>query len=217
LLRRCAPRNDERERGGAQTGKKKARTDKNDKVVNLLPIIFYLLSVICSHGGLVGNLSQEEFFSGKSKLRNPEIMRIFRDMELVERLGSGMQRILKAYDRSIFKITDNFLVVSFPFDLSIDKEEAKRTKSKGKSNRESKGERKRESKRESKGKSKGEILRLLQKNSNITVPEIAVLLGISEAGVEKNIRALKKDNMLKRIGAKKGGYWKVIDASEQKI
>jgi predicted HTH transcriptional regulator len=41
-------------------------------------------------------------------------MRVFKDMELVERIGSGMSRILKAYDRSVFSFTPNFLTVSFP-------------------------------------------------------------------------------------------------------
>ena len=48
-------------------------------------------------------------------LRNIELMRIFKDVELVERLGFGMTRILKAYDRSIFKLTPSFLIVTFPF------------------------------------------------------------------------------------------------------
>lgn len=36
-------------------------------------------------------------------------MRVFRDLDLVEQLGSGMTRILKAYDKSIFKITNNYI------------------------------------------------------------------------------------------------------------
>ena len=41
-------------------------------------------------------------------------MRVFRDMELVEQIGSGMSRILKAYDRSIFELSPSFTVVTFP-------------------------------------------------------------------------------------------------------
>ncbi len=47
--------------------------------------------------------------------RNRELMRVFRDLDLVEHLGSGMNRILKAYDRSIFKLSENFLEIVFPF------------------------------------------------------------------------------------------------------
>ena len=47
--------------------------------------------------------------------RNRELMRVFRDVGLVEQLGSGMGRILNAYDRSIFKFAGDFLIVTFPF------------------------------------------------------------------------------------------------------
>ena len=70
---------------------------------------------ISSAGGLVEGLSQEDFFSGRSMLRNRELMRVFKDVELVEGLGSGMQRILEAYDRSVFNISPSFIVVTFPY------------------------------------------------------------------------------------------------------
>lgn len=38
----------------------------------------------------------EEFFTGISIPRNRELMRVFRDLELVESLGSGIPRLLKA-------------------------------------------------------------------------------------------------------------------------
>jgi hypothetical protein len=37
-------------------------------------------------------------------------------MDLVEHIGSGMNRILKVYDRSIFKLSEHFLEVVFPFE-----------------------------------------------------------------------------------------------------
>ncbi|NOR44724.1 MAG: transcriptional regulator, partial [Candidatus Delongbacteria bacterium] len=70
---------------------------------------------ITSYGGLIEGLSEEDFFSGRSMPRNRELMRIFRDLEFVEHLGSGMNRILKTYDRSIFKLSENFLEIIFPF------------------------------------------------------------------------------------------------------
>jgi predicted HTH transcriptional regulator len=70
---------------------------------------------ITSTGGLVEGLSQEDFFAGRSMLRNRELMRVFKDVELVEGLGSGMRRILDAYDRSVFEITPSFIVVTFPY------------------------------------------------------------------------------------------------------
>lgn len=58
-------------------------------------------------------MTREDFFNGKSCPRNPELMRIFQDMELVERLGSGVRRILNAYAPDEFEISDTFFRVTF--------------------------------------------------------------------------------------------------------
>ena len=39
-------------------------------------------------------------------------MRIYRDVELVESLGSGIPRILRAYGEDCFKFTDNFIRIT---------------------------------------------------------------------------------------------------------
>ena len=44
---------------------------------------------ITSAGRLPESLTREEFFNGISIPRNKELMRIYRDVELVESLGSG--------------------------------------------------------------------------------------------------------------------------------
>ena len=69
-------------------------------------------------------LSQEEFFEGFSIPRNQEMMRIFKDLKLVEHLGSGVPRILEAYPKECFKFTENFLRMTFPntWDLSEDED-----------------------------------------------------------------------------------------------
>ncbi len=69
---------------------------------------------ITSYGGLPDGLSQDEFFRGFSIPRNKELMRIFRDLDLVEQLGSGIPRILKYYPRSVFHFSENFLRVVLP-------------------------------------------------------------------------------------------------------
>jgi predicted HTH transcriptional regulator len=75
---------------------------------------------ITSYGGLPQGLSRENFFRCRSMPRNRELMRIFKDVGVVEQLGSGMSRILEAYDPSIFTFEDNFLIVTFPFANGFD-------------------------------------------------------------------------------------------------
>lgn len=46
-------------------------------------------------------------------------MRIYRDLDLVEHLGSGIPRILQTYSREQFKFMDNFLQVVLPIDEDL--------------------------------------------------------------------------------------------------
>lgn len=46
--------------------------------------------------------------------RNKEIMRIYKDLNLVEHLGSGVPRMLETYSKDCFKFSSNFLRMSFP-------------------------------------------------------------------------------------------------------
>ena len=76
--------------------------------------------VFTSYGGLIPGQSEQDFFSCSSMPRNRELMRVFKDIGLVEQLGSGMSRILKMYDKSIFKISEHFIKVEFPFSMPKD-------------------------------------------------------------------------------------------------
>ena len=70
---------------------------------------------ITSAGGLPQELSQEEFLEGVTAPRNKEPIRVFKDVDLIENIGSGVLRILDAYDKSCFKFMDHFLRVSFKY------------------------------------------------------------------------------------------------------
>jgi predicted HTH transcriptional regulator len=87
-----------------------------------VPPLFEIFSdriVITSYGGLIDGFSEEEFFGCCSKPRNRELMRVFKDVGLCEQLGSGMARILSAYDKSIFELSKNFTKVTFKFPEKV--------------------------------------------------------------------------------------------------
>ncbi|WP_162340156.1 Fic family protein [Cyclobacterium salsum] len=69
---------------------------------------------ITSAGSLPEGLSREEFFEGYSIPRNKELMRIYKDLEMVEQLGSGIPRILETYGKECFHFSENFLRMVFP-------------------------------------------------------------------------------------------------------
>ena len=87
-----------------------------------IPPVFEIYSdkiVITSAGGLPPDLSENEFYQGFSAPRNRELMRVFKDVQLVEHIGSGIPRILKKYEKSIFNFSANFLRIIFPFPESV--------------------------------------------------------------------------------------------------
>lgn len=85
---------------------------------------------ITSAGGLPQELSQEEFLEGVTAPRNKELIRVFKDVDLIENIGSGVLRILDAYDKSCFKFMDHFLRVSFKYrENPFEYDDAAKTKS----------------------------------------------------------------------------------------
>ncbi len=151
---------------------------------------------VTSSGGLPIGLKKADFFKGRSVPRNPDIMRIFKDVNLVEQLGSGMRRILEKYDKSIFEVSDNFVVVSFPFNKKA-MERMKMTKNKEKEN-----------KKLDKSEIKALIYNAILENNKVTRKELAELCGgISVSTVQ---RYIKEIGNIKYIGSGQGGYWEII-------
>ena len=75
---------------------------------------------ITSAGGLPSGFDEEEFFMGYSVPQNKELMRVFRDLDMVEQLGSGVPRILAHYPRSIYHFTPNFIRLVLPYAEGFD-------------------------------------------------------------------------------------------------
>jgi predicted HTH transcriptional regulator len=72
---------------------------------------------ITSAGSIPEGVAREEFFAGYSIPRNKILMRVFKDLDIVEYLGSGMPRILRAYPKESFIFTANFIRTVFPISL----------------------------------------------------------------------------------------------------
>ena len=94
----------------------------NDYVHGCTPVVelFSDRLELTSIGGLPEGLSEDDFFNGISMPRNREILRVFRDVGMVEHFGSCPDRILKDYDRSVFTIGHGYIRVSFRYAMSID-------------------------------------------------------------------------------------------------
>lgn len=125
-------------------------------------------------------------------------MRIFKDMELVEQLGSGIPRVLQAYGKECFKFSDNYVRMSFPKEQVAEQVDKNVT------------ENITESVTESVAKNRHiQIINLMLKEPSITTEQLAAILKVTKRTIIRNISQLKEENIITRIGSARNGYWKV--------
>ncbi len=129
--------------------------------------------------------------------RNPVIVKVFRLLGWADRSGSGIEKITKGwtsmgYDKPIFQDDKpvNMFEVIFPFVKNSEKKVTDKVTEKVTDNQR-------------------KILDSVKENPNITAPELAKILAISERKTKENIKRLKEKLLLKRVGPDKGGHWEV--------
>lgn len=89
----------------------------NDYTMSSTPSInFYCDRIeIISAGGLPQGLTKEAFFKGVISRRNPELVKVFQDVHLIENLGSGMRKIMKYYGESCFEFVGKYTICTFKY------------------------------------------------------------------------------------------------------
>ncbi len=156
--------------------------------------IFSNKLVISSNGGIQEGISQEEFLEGFSNPRNPELMRIFRDLNFVEQLGTGIQRVLKTYNKNIFEFFPNHIRVTVPFNRNEFKENLDPLTNIMTQNL---------------NNLQKTIIKLIMDKPNITQEELARLLDVNKRTIIRNFKVLLDEKYIERVGANKNGYWKI--------
>ena len=148
---------------------------------------------IISVGGLPEGLEKEEFLNGFMSPKNPQLMKVFRDLGFVEHMGTGIIRILKKYDKSIFHFSTNFIKVSIPFKFTdnhkISKEENEALPDITNRQR--------------------QIMDLIVQFKNITQEEIADKINVSRYTVMRDLKCLEEKHLVRRDGSNKTGRWKI--------
>ena len=61
------------------------------------------------------------------------------------------------------------------------------------------------------GKTPGRIVDLLLQDPHMTVPELASALSRSESAAQRAIQKLQKAGVLRRVGSRKSGHWKILN------
>jgi len=60
-------------------------------------------------------------------------------------------------------------------------------------------------------KSSLKIIELMQQDPEITIPEIAQSVGVTDRAIKKQIEKLKIQGKIRRVGPARGGRWEVIE------
>ncbi|HSQ42043.1 MAG TPA: ATP-binding protein, partial [Fibrobacteraceae bacterium] len=154
---------------------------------------------IINPGGLPDGLPQKDF--GRVSLRRNELVcDVFQRLGLVERAGTGIQRMREALAAA--KLPAPEIHSEDFFAITLRRQNLELLEGMGKKY----GEKVR-------GKSTGKILALIAQNPQITIPELAKALGIGIRPVEKHIARLKAEGHLRRVGPAKGGHWEADDGT----
>ena len=160
--------------------------------------------------------------------RNRTIAILFRMVKLAENAGFGFDRMNKGwatYSKTPpeYMPERDFMIVKFfidPVEAKKDKI-AKDSSPKGSPKSLQKDLQKSLQKGLQKSSQKGlqkssqKIIQLYVANPKITTTEIAKILNISRQAVAMQIRKLKEQGELQRIGPAKGGYWKVVTDKDE--
>lgn len=159
---------------------------------------------ITSGGGLPQGLSQEEFLEGVTAPRNKELIRVFKDVDLIENIGSGVLRILEAYDKSCFKFMEHFLRVSFKYKENPFEYDSKNKVSTDDTINDTLNGTIKLTKNEQ------QILNLIINNNQITREEIVNETNLSDRTISRAIKHLQEVKIIEREGSKKTGSWKIL-------
>ena len=164
------------------------------------------------------------------RYRNRRLGDFLKELDLTEGRSTGVPTIQtklaeNGSPRAIFETTDDRLtfLVTIPIheecsDSSETKSESSGTKPKSSGTQpkssgtqpESSGTQLKSS--ETRQKTSDKIIEMIKKDPQITAPQIAMELGISTRGVEKNLRQLRETGTLKRVGSPTfGGYWEIVN------
>ena len=170
---------------------------------DLMTPVFELFSdrlEITSYGGLIDGMTKDELTSGISRPRNREIMRIYKDMELVEQLGSGMNRMMKSYKPDIFKISPNFFHVVLYYN-KVDDGTTNGTINGTINGTLKSGVEISESERI--------VFEEIKKDPRVTMDAIVTNTDLSRRTVARAIKTLTENKVIARIGSKKTGHWEI--------
>ena len=166
-----------------------------------------------SIGGLISGIDLEDILVGISVCRNQDLANVFYRLHLIEAYGTGIKKIMKAYDnfeikptiettKNAFKIilpninakheteSPSFFLAEQPINYSAERK-------KSLSNEEEK------------------VLKYARIHGAVTRKDVIQLLKVSTSTAARVIKKLVKRNLLKQCGKAKNTYYTIMESVEK--
>jgi len=154
---------------------------------------------------------KDAFDGGTSDPRNATMLKMFSMIHIGERAGSGIPGIVATWEK-VFKTKPEYEQKYSPsrIKMVLDIAEFVEKSSDNVENVQENGESNQKSDQKSNQKSDQKILELIAQNPKITIDDLMQSMSLSESGVKKILRALKAQNLIRRVGPDKGGHWEIV-------
>lgn len=158
---------------------------------------------VTSPGNIYGGYTLEDVLSGKQSMRNPNLVNILDKMDFIENYATGLERIIEAYKpyktTPKFEVSGNFFIVILPnmnYSLgnTIEKNPTNMPPNATKSN-------------QSLSNVQNKIIEQIRKDTNITISELADVIGKDRRTILRNIKKLKEQGLLDRKDDEYSGSW----------
>lgn len=161
-----------------------------------------------SIGGLVPGIDLEDIIAGISICRNQELANVFYRLHLIEAYGTGMEKIMKAYENMAEKPTiettrNTFKIVLPNRNAENDTTDCSVSKVESVTVSDTKMKKIVDAREE-------QILKYAQEHNFFTKNDIVDLLKVSPSTAARQIRELIKRNLLKRNGKARSTYYTIV-------
>lgn len=149
--------------------------------------------------------------------RNPILADVFARMDLMERRGSGLRKIIEAYEaeenykeelKPEFKSTESSFTTILK-NLNYDTQNVTQNDGQSEGQNEGENEGQNDGKKLKPKDRRNKIVKLMKENSNITTIELSHILLVSVSTIERDLKILTDEKTIEYIGSAKDGYWKV--------
>jgi ATP-dependent DNA helicase RecG len=167
---------------------------------------------IYNPGRFPDGLTPDDFIrgDGRSVKRNPNIAQMMYYCKDIESFGTGLQRIVKACDDAEVKVEFKQLSLGFSVVFYRPKNHINADEKSGASAKRS-NDPLNDLLIDPLNETQKSLVSILKTDGAATYEILAAAVGVSTATVKRNMKYLQEVGVVKRVGSKKDGRWKVVE------